>query len=301
LHRDISDGRFTQQQPFHQFSTTYVTTQDSIVFAAETELQSFETTIARQAKVLAVTSGKGGVGKTFFSANLACALARRGHRVLVLDADLGLANLDVVLNLHPKVTLHDVFSGKAALADAIVQTSGEFSVILAGSGKVEFSQLTPTMRDGFTRILAELNDQYDVILLDTGAGISEVVLFAISLATEVLVVATPEPTSLTDAYATIKVLFTEQQRQQVRLVVNQTTRLGDGRAITTQLQQVLDRFVVTEPGQVLRLLHVGDIPADPSVRQAIMRRQLLMMVSPGCPAGRAVAALALKLEETALR
>ena len=253
------------------------------------------------AKVMAITSGKGGVGKTFFSANLACALAKRGQRVLVVDADLGLANLDVVLNLHPKVTLHDVFAGTAKLESAIVRTKGEFDAILAGSGKVEFSQLTPQMRDGFLSLMDQVHDQYDVILLDTGAGISDVVLFAISLASEVLVLTTPEPTALTDAYATLKVLFTEQQRKLIRLVVNQTTRLGDGRAITTQLQQVLDRFVLTEPGQVMRLHHWGDIPADPSVRQAIMRRQLLMQVGPGCPSGRAIAALALKLEETVLK
>ena len=100
-------------------------------------------------KVIAVTSGKGGVGKTFVSANLAAALARRGHRVLVLDADLGLANLDVVLNLHPKTTLHDVFTGKAKLDDAILQAPGGFSVLLAGSGMVEYSRLTAEVRDEF--------------------------------------------------------------------------------------------------------------------------------------------------------
>ncbi len=257
--------------------------------------------LATQAKVLAVTSGKGGVGKTFFSANLACALAKRGHRVLVLDADLGLANLDVVLNLHPKVTLHDVFDGKTTLTEAIVPAPGGFSVILAGSGRAEYATLTPDMRMAFSQALAGLSPLFDVILLDTGAGISEVVLFATSLASEVLVVATPEPTSLTDAYATIKVLVNQQQRQHVRLVANQTARLGDGRAITTQLQQVLNRFVATEPGQVMRLLHLGDIPADPAVRQAVMRRQLLLLSLPGCPAGLAVMQIAAKLEEAVIK
>jgi len=251
-------------------------------------------------KVLAVTSGKGGVGKTFVSANLACALAKRGHRVLVLDADLGLANLDVVLNLYPKVTLHDVFTGKAKLEEAIIRAPGGFSVLLAGSGMVEYSRLTPEVRDDFLRIMAGLVPHYDVVILDTGAGISDVVLFAVSLASEVLVVATPEPTSLTDAYATIKVLVGQQKRQTIRMVVNQTARLGDGRAITTQLQQVLDRFVVTEPGQAMRLVHLGDIPADPSVRQAIMRRQLLMQTAPGCPASLAITQLAIKLEDTVI-
>jgi flagellar biosynthesis protein FlhG len=251
-------------------------------------------------KVMAITSGKGGVGKTFVSANLAAALAKRGHRVLVLDADLGLANLDVVLNLYPKTTLHDVFTGKAKLEEAIIKAPGGFSVLLAGSGMVEYSRLTPEVRDDFIHIMESLVPKYDVVLLDTGAGISDVVLFAVSLASEVLLVATPEPTSLTDAYATIKVLVGQQKRQNIRLIINQTARLGDGRAITVQLQQVLDRFVPGDPGRPVRLVHMGDIPADPLVRQAIMRRQLLMQTTPSCPAGLALAQLAIKLEETVI-
>jgi flagellar biosynthesis protein FlhG len=251
-------------------------------------------------KVLAVTSGKGGVGKTFVSANLAAALAKLGLRVLVLDADLGLANLDVVLNLYPKITLHDVFTGKAKLEEAIIRAPGGFSVLLAGSGMVEYSRLTPEVRDDFLRIMNGLVPHYDVVLLDTGAGISDVVLFAVSLASEVLVVATPEPTSLTDAYATIKVLVGQQKRQTVRMVINQTARIGDGRAITVQLQQVLDRFVVTEPGRPIKLIHMGDIPADNAVRQAIMRRQLLLQATPSCPAAMAISQLALKLEESVI-
>jgi flagellar biosynthesis protein FlhG len=243
-------------------------------------------------KVMAVTSGKGGVGKTFVSANLAAALAKRGLRVLVLDADLGLANLDVVLNLYPKITLHDVFTGKAKLDEAILQAPGGFSVLLAGSGLVEYSRLTPEVRDDFLRIVEGLVPRYDIILLDTGAGISDVVLFAVSLASEILLVATPEPTALTDAYATIKVLATQQKRQNIRIVINQAARQGDGKAITTQLQQVFDRFVKTEPDQNLRLTHMGDIPADPAVRQAVMRRQLLGQSSPGSPAALAIAQLA---------
>ena len=259
-------------------------------------------------KVLAVTSGKGGVGKTFVSANLAAALTRRGLKVLVLDADLGLANLDVVLNLYPKLTLHDVFTGKATLDDAIIKAPGGFSVILAGSGLVEYSRLTPEVRDDFLALMANVVPRFDVVLLDTGAGISDVVLFALSLASEVLLVATPEPTSLTDAYATIKVLATQQQRQQVRLIVNQAARPGDGKAITTQLQAVLNRFVgapsasaaAGTAGQGVRLIHMGDIPADPSVREAVMRRQLLLLHTPGSPAALAVGQIAGRLEESVI-
>ncbi|MBP6270194.1 MAG: AAA family ATPase, partial [Rhizobacter sp.] len=170
----------------------------------------------RCARTMAVTSGKGGVGKTFISANLAAALSRRGERVLVLDADLGLANLDVVLNLHPKITLHDVFTGKAELEEAILPAPGGFSVLLAGSGMVEYSRLTSEVRDQLLAIIDKVKPRFDYILLDTGAGISDVVLFAVSLADQVLVVATPEPTSMTDAYATIKVLATQQSRRAIK-------------------------------------------------------------------------------------
>ncbi|MFN3295071.1 MinD/ParA family protein [Caldimonas sp.] len=254
---------------------------------------------ARRAWVLAVTSGKGGVGKTFVSANVAAALARRGHRVLVLDADLGLANLDVVLNLYPKITLHDVFTGKATLDEAVLKAPGGFSVLLAGSGLVEYSRLTPEVREQLQRVVATLIPRYDYVLLDTGAGISDVVLYAISLADDVLVVATPEPTSLTDAYATIKVLATQQRRRVLHVAVNQVGKPGDGKVVTHQLQQVVDRFVTTPQGEPVKLMLAGDIPSDAAVREALQRRQLLFESLPGSAAAQAIAALAARIEAAA--
>jgi flagellar biosynthesis protein FlhG len=249
------------------------------------------------AQVMAVTSGKGGVGKTFLSTNLAAALAARGERVLVLDADLGLANIDVVLNLYPKITLHDVFTGKAVLEQAILPAPGGFSVILAGSGMVEYSRLTPEVRDQLVRVIDSLRPHYDRILLDTGAGISDVVLYTVSLAHEVLVVATPEPTSMTDAYATVKVLAAQQAREEVRLIVNQVDRSGDGRNVCQQLQMVLDRYVHTDSGAPLKLRYVGDVPVDANVREAVHKRQLLLEQFPGSTAARAISALAQRLQE----
>jgi len=249
----------------------------------------------RRARITAITSGKGGVGKTFLSANLAAAMARQGERVLVLDADLGLANLDVVLNLFPKITLHDVFTGKNTLAEAILPAPGGFHVLLAGSGMVEYSRLTPEVRERLVAVIQEVVPRFDRILLDTGAGISDVVLYTISLADEVLVVATPEPTSLTDAYATIKVLATTQGRRDLRLIVNQVSKAGEGRVIRGQLQQVVDRYVSPTVDVPVKLEFVGEIPMDNAVRDAVRRRQLMVECLPGAPASQAVIAAATRL------
>ena len=258
--------------------------------------------VLAKGKLMAVISGKGGVGKTFFSANLAATLARKGHKVLVIDADLGLANLDVVLNLQPKLTLHDVLNGKAKVQDAIVKAPGGFWVMLAGSGMVEYARLTPDMQQTMLAVMADLVPQFDVVLLDTGAGISDVVLFAVSMASEVLLVATPEPTSLTDAYATIKVLSAQQGRSLIRMVVNQTSRPAEGKTIVTQLQHVIARFLTVgkTDAPALKLVHMGDIPADPAVKSAVMRRQLMVSLTPGCPAGVALGQIATRLEDLVL-
>ena len=248
-----------------------------------------------RARITAVTSGKGGVGKTFVAANLAAALAQRGERVLVLDADLGLANLDVVLNLHPKITLHDVFIGKHRLEDAIVPVAGGFSVLLAGSGMVEYSRLTPEVRDQLLETIEAVTPRFDRVLLDTGAGISDVVLFTLSLAHDVLIVTTPEPTAMTDAYATIKVLVATQARRELLLAVNQTLKSGEGRTIRNQLQLVIDRFVNPGLDTPVRLEFVGELPVDPAVREAVQRRQLLLELYPGSPAAQAVLALAARV------
>ncbi len=247
------------------------------------------------ARITAVTSGKGGVGKTFVTANLAAALARRGERVLVLDADLGLANLDVVLNLYSRLTLHDVFTGRTSLDDAVLPAPGGFSVLLAGSGLIEYSRMTPEVRDKLLDVIEQVRPRYDHVLLDTGAGISDVVLFTVSLADEVLIVATPEPTSLADAYATVKVLASTQTPRPMRLLVNQTQRMGEGRAVRTQLQQVVDRFVNASLPQPVRLDHIGDVPQDNAVREAVQRRQLLLEYLPGSVAAQSLVAAAARL------
>ncbi len=249
----------------------------------------------QRARITAITSGKGGVGKTFVAANVAAALARAGQRVLVLDADLGLANLDVVLNLSARLTLHDVFTGRCVLDEALQHAPCGFTVLLAGSGLVEYSRLTVDVRDKLLDVISAVQQRFDHVLLDTGAGISDVVLFTISLADEVLIVATPEPTSVTDAYATIKVLATSQPARPIRLLVNQVRKPATGLAVLHQLQQVVDRFVNPALSAPLKLTLLGDVPMDEAVRDAVQRRELLMESLPGSPAAVALSAAAARL------
>jgi flagellar biosynthesis protein FlhG len=160
---------------------------------------------------------------------------------------------------------------------------------------VEYSRLTPEVRDQLQQVITEVAPRFDRVLLDTGAGISDVVLYTVSLADRVLVVATPEPTSLTDAYATIKVLAMTQQRFNVQLVVNQVRKQGDGRAVRQQLQQVIDRYVSPTLPQPVKLELVGEVPLDTAVREAVLKRELIMNTAPGSPAGVALSALGLRL------
>jgi flagellar biosynthesis protein FlhG len=248
------------------------------------------------AKILAVTSGKGGVGKTFVCANLAAALVRRGRKVLLLDADLGLANLDIVLNLHPKMTLHDVLTGRATVDDAVLVAPCGVAVLPAASGLVEYSRLTGEVQDELRTVITDLGRRYDYLMLDTGAGISDIVLFTASLAQDVLVVATPEPTSIADAYATVKILAMLQKREDFRLVFNQVRNTSEGGKLARQLQGVVDQFLKSQLGGGIRLQHLGDIPLDPAVPDAVRKRSLLIEAMPGAPAAKSIVAIAAALD-----
>ncbi|HUL93769.1 MAG TPA: MinD/ParA family protein [Burkholderiales bacterium] len=246
-------------------------------------------------RIIAVTSGKGGVGKTFVTANLAAALARTGARVLVMDADLGLANLDIVLNLTPKVTLHEVLTGEDRLENVILQAPGGFSVLPAGSGMAEYARLSSEVRERLRLVLQELGVRYDFLLIDTGAGVADLVLYVASLADEILVVTNPEPTSLADAYATIKLLSMQQHRNTIDLVINQVRNPGEGRTLATQLQQVIDRFLRPPASRPVSLRYLGEIPDDAAVVQAVRKRVLLLEANPESEAARALGKIAVAL------
>lgn len=251
------------------------------------------------ARTIAITSGKGGVGKTCLTANLAWALARTGRRVLIIDADLGLANLDIVLNLSPTATIHEVIFGACALDDAIVPGPGGLHVLAAASGVAEYARMTTDVRERLPELVHTLEGRYDYLLFDTGAGISDVVLYTASLAQEVIIVATPEPTSMADAYATIKVMATTRQRRRFSLIVNQAPEEQQALFVSNQLQSVIDRFLSDGGRAPIELSYLGFVPDDPAMPRAICQRTPLMETAPTSPAARAIQTLANRLDTAA--
>jgi len=244
------------------------------------------------ARTIAITSGKGGVGKSCITANLACALAREGSRVLVLDADLGLANMDILLNLQPAGTLHDVLHGVHTMAEVLLKGPAGITVLPSGSGLAEYSRLSGDTRDRLPQVLNEIIDDFDHILIDTGAGISEVVLYTASLAQDVLIVATPEPTSFADAYATIKVMAYQQERARFSVAINQVRKGQSGAAVVQKMQKTADHFLQEQFGHRIVLDFAGEIPADPAIEASVRARTPAILRDPAAPAAVALGKLA---------
>ncbi|MBZ5498165.1 MAG: MinD/ParA family protein [Acidobacteriia bacterium] len=245
----------------------------------------------------AIVSGKGGVGKTVITANLAAAFASSGHRTLVLDADLGLANLDVILGINPSGTIQDVLAGNLTLEEVLVRTRGGFDLLPAGSGTLETNLLTPDLATGLSQLLDKLDTRYDSILFDAGAGIGEVVLFFARMADEIVLIVTPEPTSLMDAYAMVKILALRFGCRDFRLVVNQADPHHPeqaGTVIANHLQQVVSRFLCVDGGLPIRLHFTGSLPLDPAVSRSVTRQRLLAENDPQAP----VAAIITRLAES---
>jgi flagellar biosynthesis protein FlhG len=252
---------------------------------ALTQAQQLTRWVSRKAprvRVLAVTSGKGGVGKTNVVVNLAARLCGMGHRVLVLDGDLGLGNVDVMVGLSPTRSLADVFAGSHALEEVIVQGPNGVRVVPGGSG---VSALTHLGEEGQLRLLSEvarLSDPPDFLLIDTGAGIGPNVRFLVGCAQEILVVVTPEPTSVTDAYALMKVMALHHGERRFRLLVNLARSAAEAAEVYRRLSLAVDRFL----GVAVDL--AGWVPEDAGVGAAVRAQRGVA----GSAAGDAYAALA---------
>jgi flagellar biosynthesis protein FlhG len=242
-------------------------------------------------RVVAVTSGKGGVGKTNVTANLAVALANLGRRVMVLDADLGLGNLDVLLGLTPVFSLADVLSGQQRLRDVLVPGPGGIMVLPAGSGFQNLTALTDQQIRKLQSEMDELQEQTDILLIDTGAGIGRNVTSFATMAQDIIVVACPEPTSLTDAYALMKVLSTEYSERRFRLLVSMTRTPTDGRDVYRKLSLVAERFLH------ISIDFLGSIPFDPRLTEAVCQQRPLVELYPQSKAAQAFLELAHDLAE----
>jgi flagellar biosynthesis protein FlhG len=242
-------------------------------------------------RVIAVASGKGGVGKTSVSVNLAMSLQNAGQRVLLLDTDLGLANVDVMLGLSPRFTLADVFAGRCELADTLLEGPNGLLVVPAASGKRHMTELTPAQHIGLVHAFSQLDVPVDVMIIDNAAGISDSVLTFCQAAQDVIVVVCDEPASVTDAYALIKVLSRERGVTRVQVLANQVGHTSEGRQLYDKLERVTSKFLD------VTLNYLGAIPRDEWLRRAIQRQEAVVDAFPAAPASMAFREIAKRAEK----
>ena len=239
-----------------------------------------------QVKVIAITGGKGGVGKTNVTLNMAVSLAQRGKRVLVLDADLGLANVDVLLGIRVTKNLSHVLSGECTLDEVIVEGPDGIMIIPATSGTQSMVELTDVEHAGLIQAVSSLQTPIDMLLIDTAAGISNMVVSFAQAAQDVVMVVCDEPTSITDAYALIKILSKQNGVYKFKIVANMVRSLREGQDLFTKLTRVTDRFLDAS------LELVACIPFDGNVRQAVRKQRVVVQAFPKTPASLAFKALA---------
>jgi flagellar biosynthesis protein FlhG len=226
-------------------------------------------------KVISISSGKGGVGKTNVTANLGLAFAQLGKQVLVLDADLGLANIDVLLGITSRYSIEQLFSREKRFSEILVKGPGGMSIMPASSGVLELVDLNETQKIMLLDELDHLGMNVDVLLIDTGAGISSNVLYFNVAAAESIIIATPEPTSITDAYALIKILATKFQKKNFMILVNLASSSQEGKGVFKKINIAVDRFLGS-----LSLDYLGFIPMDESISRAVKLQRAVLEIYP---------------------
>ena len=232
-------------------------------------------------RVIAVTSGKGGVGKTNVSVNLAVAFAQAGREVMLFDADLGLANVDVMLGLKPVANLSHVLSGERSLEEILVEGPSGVRIVPASSGVARMANLGAAEHVGIIRAFSELSLSPDVLIVDTAAGLASDVVSFCRAAQDIVVVVCDEPASITDAYALIKVLSREHGIGRMRVLANMARSPEEGRLLYLKLMAVCDRFLD------VTLDYMGVVPHDECLRKAVQRQRAVVDAWPGSPAAKA--------------
>ncbi len=243
-------------------------------------------------RIIAITSGKGGVGKSNIVVNVGFVLSRLGKRVLILDADLGLGNLDVLLGLTPKYNLSHAVSGTRTISEIALKGPGNIMILPASSGVQEMTHLSREQKATFLTSMDDVMDDVDVLLIDTGAGISSNVMYFNSNAREILVVVTPEPTSITDAYALMKVLSLNYSQTRFKLVVNFARSSREAEDVYQQIKLVADRFLN------ITIEYVGFVLIDQRVKEGVRRQKIVAEMKPESAASRCFVSLAKTLLNT---
>ena len=243
----------------------------------------------RSARVITVTSGKGGVGKTNITINLAIALSEMGLRVVILDADFGLANIDVLFGIIPQYTLVDVIRNKKSILEILSEGPKNVKFISGGSGVEELVKLEKSQLARFVENISLLDRIADIIMIDTGAGLSENVMSFVMAADEVLLVTTPEPTSITDAYALIKMVSNRDRTKRIKVIVNRAESISEANDITNKLMLVADKFLS------IKLDPLGFILQDDAVIKAVKQQQPFSLCYPKSHAARYIKELSGKL------
>ncbi|MFD0949457.1 MinD/ParA family protein [Paraperlucidibaca wandonensis] len=243
--------------------------------------------------VIAVTSGKGGVGKSNVSVNLACQLAKLGRRVLLMDADLGLGNIDILLGLRPTKTLADVIAGRVHLRDILIEGPCGIRIVPAASGIKRMAEMQPSEHARIVQGFADLGDDFDVMIVDTAAGVSDSVVTFTRASTHVLVVLTEEPTSLADAYGLIKVLKRDAGISNFNVLSNMVSGDRSGRAVFNRLNEVAQRFLD------VNLRYAGAVPRDEFLKKAVSRQKAVSELYPATDATAAFKRLAAVVDQWA--
>ncbi len=243
----------------------------------------------KKTRIMAVTSGKGGVGKTNFTINFALALISCGQRVIILDADLGLANIDVVLGINPAYNLYHVVKGEKSIHDIIFTGPQGLQIIAGGSGIQELANLRRWQVEQFIAKLEELEGMADILIIDTAAGLSRNVMSFVLAADEVIVITTPEPTAITDAYGLVKAMTAKKKNSIVHLVVNRVENAQEADITASKLSIVAEKFLKMNIGRL------GFILDDPAVKKAVKHQEPFILKYPRSPASECIQRLAAQL------
>lgn len=246
--------------------------------------------IKTRTKTISITSGKGGVGKSTMVANLATTLGRRGKRVLILDGDLGMANLDIFFGIRTLYSIQDVFNGERSLNEVIVQAAENVYLIPGGSGIYGLSRLDIYQRQTLLAQVSDLDQHFDYMLIDTAPGIDDNVLYLNTAAQEIMVVVNSDPASIADSYALIKVLSQRHHESRFSIIPNMVRDEAEANAVYRRISDVAARFLC------ISLDLKGFVPNDPNLRHATKQQQLVVNSAPGCPSSLAIRALAEKVD-----